>query len=287
MPDQISTATPGVDAGASPQLGTPAPQSGNGQLGGEATGQSATPSETFLPQGLDINTLPPHIRQHVEKINADMVRGFTEKTSKLSETVKSETQKAVEAYRQKAEFYDQLLTQEEFVKQWNSHVEKVAQSQAAQSDDPAMKLEKKVQALEAQVMKSATAEAIDAFASTVDEKGAKKYSDFDKLNSIAVTEIDNGDGTKREVSMLGVAIDAAPGKTIQEKLTNGYNTAKKVYDAIFEEGKKAGMGRVQTKLANGSLPPSVSAPVSGPSRRPRNALEALQFARAGLPVHKD
>jgi hypothetical protein len=280
-PDLSATDNPGIAPADNPSISGPAGVDvGTSATGGQAPG--AAPAEDLF-KGVDPNRLPPEVRGHYDQ----MLRDYREKTGKLSETVKSETAKAVEAFKQKAEFYDQLITQEEFVRQWNEHVQKVSAAESAKQDDPTVKLEKKLQALEAQVMKSSTVETINAFAGAVDEKGQKIYSDFDKLNGIVVSEVQNPDGSRQEISMLGVAIDAAPGKTVQEKLVNGYKTAKKVYDTIFEEGKKAGMGRLQTKAFNGTQPPSSTPPVSGPSRRPKNALEALQFAKAGLPVYQE
>ena len=66
-------------------------------------------------------------------------------------------------------------------------------------------------------------------------------------------------------------------------LKGGVGPAKATYDAIFEEGKKAGKGQMQQRAQNGSFVPSGTTAVSGTApHRAKNALEALQFAKQGL-----
>ena len=118
----------------------PAADTGTVQPSGDASGvQGASAEEMF--GNVDPRTLPPQLKS----VYDNMLRGFKEKTTKLSETVKSETAKATEAFKQKADLYEQFATNEDFVKQWNSYVEKVNSNVNANPDDPVAKMEKKMQ----------------------------------------------------------------------------------------------------------------------------------------------
>jgi len=257
-----------------------------GTPNGEAS-QSATGQDTFIPQGLDINTLPANVRAYVEKINKDMVRGFTEKTSKLSETTKAEVEKAVQSYRDKADRFDQIATQEEFVKQWNDYVQKVTTSgQTPQAGDPKLaQLEAKFQEMNEKIQLTELSQVTDAFADALDDKGEKLHPEFDQLNSISIGKLKEGNDSE-DFSILRACVELAEGNTPQEKLANGYKSAKSVYDSIFEAGKKAGMGRLQTKVMNGTNPPSRSGGdvMSVTDKKPKNAHEALELARRGIRV---
>lgn len=286
MDNQISTASPDNGGTANPATGTDAVVNGNGQPNGEANGQSATGSESFVPKNVDLNTLPPQVRAYVDEVNKQMVRGFSEKTTKISETVKSETAKAVEAYRQKADWYDTATKDEKLVSMINDYVQKLQTAtdptKASIPPELQQRLEK-VDQIEMKLKTAETLEVINAFADAKDDKGNPIHPDFDKFSGLKIgTHAQAG-----EYDLLRASIELAPGNTPQEKMENGYKAAKATYDAIFEEGKKAGMGRLHVKAQNGSLAPSSVNTGSTASRQPKNALEALQFARQGLAVHRD
>lgn len=287
MDQSISTATSETGATGTSITGAEATGLENGQPNGEAgSGQSATGSESFIPQGVDLKSLPPALRAHIEKMNSDMVRGFTEKTTKLAQTIKTETEKAVEAYRQKAEFYDQFVNHPDLVKQYNDYVARLQQQATAQQEKTGAVDEKviqEIQQIKTELQTAKVLEHVNAFADAKDGKGALLHPDFEKLSNFKIgTHSKAGD-----YDLLRASVELAPGKTPQEKLENGYKAAKATYDAIFEEGRKAGMGRIQQKLKNGSLPPSTSTAASIAPRRPKNAMEALEFARQGLEVARD
>ena len=281
MDTSISAAAPDANISAPPDTGTADIGNGNGQATGNANGQSATGSESFVPRNVDLNTLPPQVRAYVDEVNKQMVRGFTEKTTKLSETVKSETAKAVEAYRQKAEFYDQIAQQEEFVRMWNDHVQKASNPSpnTYPTQQKLQQMEQKQAEIEMKVRTAETLEVINAFAEAKNEKGEKLHPDFDKLSAFKIgTHQKSG-----EYDLLRAAIELAPGNSPHQKMENGYKAAKATYDAIFEEGKKAGMGRVQQRAQNGSFAPTGTTNATGTApRRAKDALEALQFAKQGL-----
>lgn len=286
---------PDLETGNSIEMDSGRPQGEPDSSSGETSNpngearQSATIQESFVPQGMDVNTLPPNVRTMVEKINSDMVRGFTEKTTKLSETIKSEVAKSTESYKSKAEFYDQLLQQESFVKQWNDYVQKAnaVSTSADVEGNPAIKqLEDKFQQIQQKLELTEMNNVTDSFADAVDEKGEKINPEFDMLNGIVLGQLGEGPQAE-EFSLLRACIELSQGSNPQEKLANGFKMAKEQYNAIFEEGRKAGMGRIQSKVKNGSLPPTnVSGNLSVTEKRPRNAQEALEMARKGIVVSR-
>lgn len=285
MENPISSPTASIDPTATPAT-APAGGPVTAQPNGEANGQSASVEETF--GNVDPRTLPPQLRS----VYDNMLRDYKGKTTKLSETVKSQVAKELEPYRTKAQTYDDLLKQEEFVRQWNEYVEKRNSSQAAAQvdpNDPQAKLLQEVQALKksqeeiaAQVRTAEAAEVISAFSEAVDEKGQKLHPDFDKLAGLTIGSHEKAG----EYSLLRTAIELAQGANAQEKLENGYKAAKATYDAIFEEGRKAGMGRLQEKVKNATNPPSSVPGVKVAAGRPKDALEALQWAKQGIAVER-
>ena len=285
MGDQISSASEAVATAQAQVNGTAEEAKSTTQPDGEAARQSAPATETFVPEGVDVNSLPPALRAQVEQINKDMVRGFTEKTTKLSEAIKAETEKAVKAFKQKAEQYDALASDEEVTRAINELIQK--RNAPDPTKDPVKVLEERVKAFEEKDQFKAQVEEIQSevvkFESAVDDKGKPLHPDFAALGEIHIGSLARPNGKEDRYSLLRFAIETAPGNTPTEKLENGYKAAKAVRDAIFEEGKKAGMGRLQQKSAAASIPPSGSFAPSGTApAKAKNALEAIQFARQGL-----
>lgn len=284
MDTPISSATPGSDNAAT-STQTPASTNGTAPTNGDAR-QSAPVEEGFTK--VDPNTLPPQLREAYN----NMLRDYKDKTTKVSETVKAQLAKELEPYRTKAQTYDQIIQRKEFVEKWNAYVEeenRKSQQQNVDPNDPNAKLlqeveqMKKVQA-ETQ-MEIRTAKALDtlnAFAEAVNEKGEKLHPDFDKLAGYSLGQHQNAGN----YDLLRTAIELASGNSPQEKLDNGYKAAKAVHDAIFEEGKKAGMGRLQDKVRNATTPPSTVAPSKFVNERPKDMLEALEWAKKGIAVQR-
>lgn len=285
MGEPISSASEAVAAAQAQVKGNAEAATETTQPDGEAARQSATGQESFVPEGIDVNSLPPALRAEVERINKDMVRGFTEKTTKLSEVIKAETAKAVEAFKQKAEQYDALASDEEVARVINELIQK--RNAPDPTKDPVKGLEEKLKSFEEkqqfqEQVKELESEVV-AFESAVDEKTGKPlHPDFAALSEISIGALNKG-GKKDSYSLLRAAVELADGATALERLENGYKTAKAIRDAIFEEGKKAGMGRLQQKSAAASIPPSGSFAPSGTAPgKAKTALEAIQFARQGL-----
>lgn len=283
MNESISaTDNPIVGATDNPTAEPVATSSGTGATGGQAQGGAPTDD---LFKGVDPNRLPPEVKAHYDS----MLRDYRDKTAKLSETTKSEIDKAVQAYKQKAEYYDQFSSQEEFVKQWNEHVQK-ANAPAAQpgqaGDSQIDQLKAQLQEVSQKIQMSELSQVTDAFANAVDEKGEKIHPEFDAFNDLHLGEIANGQ-EKEPFSFLRACIELSPGNSPQEKLANGYKKAKEVHDEIFEKGRKAGLGKLQSKVLNGSLPPTnVNANLSTTDKKPKNAHEAIEMAKKGLMVSR-
>lgn len=276
-----------ASAGAADNLGESS-EPGAGQTGtdtNEGQAQGGAPDDIF--KGIDPRSLPPQAKAAYDS----MLKDYRDKTGRLSETIKSESAKAAEAYKSKAELYEQIAGQEEFVKRWNDYVkEKEATTgKPPQEGDPALQeLKEQFQQMNQKLQQAELSKVTDAFADAMDEKGNKIHSDFDALNGFMIGKLQNGKSAE-EYSLLRASIELAPGRTPQEKLANGYKSAKALHDSIFEAGRKAGMGRQQAKLMNGSLPPtnSGSDALSVTEKKPKNAHEAMQMARKGIIVSRD
>lgn len=261
----------------------PANTQGTVQPDSQATGGKAPVEGDQSFTKIDPKTLPPQLRESYN----NMLRDYKEKTTQISERVKTEAEKAAEAYKQKAELYDQLAGQEEFVKKWNEYVEQANQLQVGQESNLELaKMKQDLQRIQQSIQMSELSEVTKAFAEAENEKGEKLRPDFEKLNEIEIGSLQTPEG-KETYSILRASVELSPGKTPQEKLANGYAQAKKLYDTIYEEGRKAGLERVQRKVLNGSQPPSQgSGDITLTEKRPKNAREALELARKGIAVSR-
>lgn len=282
MSEQISADNPEAAAVdnqvTEPTAAAPGTSTTNGQE------QGGSPAEIF--KGIDPNRLPPEAKAAYNSMLTD----YREKTARLSETIKTEAQKATEAYRSKAELYDQIATQEEFVKQWNEYVQKASQTpQGAQAGDPVLsQMEAKLNEMNQKIQMNELSQVTQSFADAIDEKGQPLHPDFDQLNTFQVGTMRNGNQVE-EFSLLRACVELAQGNNPQDKLANGYKAAKALRDSIFEEGKKAGMGRLQAKALNGTNPPtnSLGDVLSVTDKKPKSAHEAMALAKRGVMVSRD
>lgn len=274
---QISGDNPATTDADNPDQGHATGTNGTSQANGQPAEQTGHVDDVLNPKNL-----PPELRPHLD----NMVKAYRDKTEKLSETVKSEVAKAVEAHRQKAEQYDLLVADPDVVKAVNDLLER--RKAPDPNQDPVKRLEEKVKTFEERTryqeqVKEYEQEVVK-FESAVDEKTGKPlHPNFVKFSEMLIGEASGRDGKKEPVSVLKVAIMTAPGETPQEKLANGYAAVQKWHDSIFEEGKKEGMGRLKQKAAGASIPPSGSFAPSGIApERAKSGLDAIRFARQGL-----
>lgn len=257
----------------------------NGDAGQMSEGQGAPIEEAFTK--VDVRTLPPQLRESYN----NMLTDYKKKTSEVSERVKSEVAKATESLRSKAEYYDSIVGQEEFVKQWNEYVQKVNQVETqnpgtSQTNPELMQIKAQLQEVSQKLQERELSQVTDAFAEAVNEKGEKINVNFDKFNNFSMGHIKNGNEAE-DFSFLRACVELAPGGSPEEKLANGYKKAEELYSSIFEEGRKAGMGRVQSKVLNGSQPPTnVGGALSMTEKKPKSAREALEMAKKGIIVSR-
>lgn len=278
MSDQISGDNSNV--AVDNQSGPTDQQVDTSQVNGQSAGQSEHVDELF--QGVDPNKLPPQLKAQHD----NMVKTYREKTQKLSETLKAEIAKATAPFEQKAKTYEQFAQQEEFVKQWNEYVEKTNGSMNGKpGEDPGVaQMKAQLNEINQKMQASEMAQITNAFADAVDDKGQALHGEFDKLNEIYVGKLQDGS----DFSLLRACVELSQG-TAAEKLTSGYKMAEAVYKGIFEAGKKAGMGRLETKKLNGSIPPTntIGEVLSTTDQKPKSAREALALAKRGVMVSRD
>lgn len=281
MADLNTGAIPSGSQVASQNTGTAAAPNGNTQTTGEA-GQGATGTENFLPQGVDLNTLPPAVRTELDRINKEMVRGFTAKTQKLAED-----QKKYEGYdtlKQKAEAYDRVASDKDFNRVWQEHMQKVAQAKANGTAAPSTeKLEAKLQEIESKLQQAEFSEVVKGFSEAKDDKGDLLRPDFADLKSISL----GANGAGDEYNLLRACVELAPGKSPQEMLENGYKTAKAIRDQILDEGRKQGMGKMMAKVRNSTQAPTITSDKAVFNGDPKkvSVREARELAEKGVVLH--
>lgn len=261
------------DQTANPQEGADSSVSESQNESGQSEWQNETDSQEGL-SNIDPKTLPPALKA----VYDNLYRDYQKKTTSIAERVKAEVAKSIGGYKEKAEQFEQIANNEEFVKMWNDHVEKLKSAQS--NGQPVDEVSRKLQDIEVKLKTQESLEAINIFADAKDEDGEMLHPEFDRLSEIKIgTHSKSG-----EYDLLRAAIELAPGNSYMEKLENGYQSAKEVYDTIFEEGRKAGMGRMNDKVKNSTYAPSAGSSKlsSYAQKQPANALEALEMARKGL-----
>ncbi len=276
----LTNSTPEAGGAATPET-APDTTTGTVPPDSQANGEGAPIGEESFTS-LDPRTLPPQLKASYD----NMLKDYKAKTSSLSERIKAESAKAAEAYRQEAEQYRTIAGQEKFVEMWNKYVqESQSQGQPTDGDPKLTQLEQKFEEINQKLQAAETNQIMEAFADAVNEKGQKLHADFDELNSTSIVKTPDG----KDFSLLNLCVKLAPGANPQEKLANGYKFAKQAYSGIFEAGRKAGMGRLQAKIQNGTQPPTNSTGdgLSFTDKKPKSAREALEMARKGQLVSRD
>lgn len=272
---EFQNPTPTGDTAANPSQ-EPAQSTGTVKPSGQANGQSAPADEGFTK--LDPNTLPPQLRSAYD----NMLRDYKEKTTRLSEERKK--YEGFDTFKQKAELYEQIASQQEFVQQWNDFVQKRSgQSGQQNAGDPTTELKAKLEQIESKLQQSELSEVVESFSSAKDDKGELLNPDFDALNSVTLGKNQQGE----EFSLLRACIELSPGNSPQERLANGYKAAKTIRDQIIEEGRKQGMGRMLSKVRNSTEAPTITNDKQSFNGDPKNlsVREARELAEKGVKVH--
>lgn len=263
MPDLTAPAdNPGSPAAANPSPG-PAQAPVTGQAPAGQPGGSGPSGDTFWSG--DVNSLPPQLRPAYDS----MLRDYREKTGGLSEE-----RKALAAAKEKAAEYDKLVSDQEFVQRWNDYITQKSNAQPEPPADP------KIMDLERRLAVRETADFMNAFAEAVDDKGQKIRDDFDRLNGIMIGE---------NVSLLNACIQCVGQGEISERVSKGYDLAKKVWAQVYDVGYKAGRGKVGQVVRDGTEPPTPTAGQQVYAGDPKKITprEAVRLARQGITVPRD
>lgn len=276
MENTISGDNQAVQVADNPALNVTEPAAGaNGtaQTNGQAAGQPAPADENL--GGFDPNRLPPELR----KVHDAMLRDYRKKTGEVADKIKAEVAKATAASKDQAEFYQQFIKHPKLVDFYNSYVAEIQkQANVADQPQPDDAVRQKLEQIETKLATAETLEYVNAFADAKNDKGELLHPDFDRFSSFKI-------GTHEQLGdydLLRACVELAPGNSPQEKMEAGYKAASDLFQSIFEEGRKAGLGRLQQKIRNSTTPPSSSAAANYAPHQAKNALEALEFARRGL-----
>ena len=269
MSDLIPNPNPAPAPTANP---TPEPvaQPGTVQPSGQP-GQSVPAEERF--GDVDPNTLPPQLKS----IHDNMLKGWKEKTTKLSEERKK--YEGHDAYKQKAEMLEKLQANQDFVRLWNEHVQK-AQGNTDGKADP--NIQAKLQEIETKLQRQEIDGMVKTFREMKDDKGEPMHPEFDALQGVELGTTAQGD----KYNLLRACVELAQGNSDQEKLMNGYKNAKAIRDQIFEEGRKHGMGKMLTRVRQSTEAPGITSEKTSFNGDPRklSVQEARELAEKRISV---
>lgn len=294
-----ATATVTAPAPAASQVS--APQTGTVEkTGGQASAgaQGASSEESF--SGLDPTKLSPELQATYKSMQSDYVK----KTQAIAEQQKrfAEVEKKAQNYdnltkdqrfkeywqglsrSEKADFKEQKaeaekrlgerITDEEFGKAFESKdsfltfLEKI-------SNEVRAKDQKKIESLENKVGLSEAQNVVDSVVTELDPTTKQLIRpDFDSLD---------------EDRLITGYLSVNPAKNPSEyrdKVVEAYNWAKAVSSKYYEKGKSEALKIIQTKAANSSEPPTVTAKgaYSGPDPKKVDVAEAVALARKGIRV---
>jgi len=299
MPDLETASVPAEgQTSAPPETGPEqTPEATAAPASGEAkTGQSATGEVSFIPKDLDLNTLPPEVRAKLEEANSQMVKGFTEKTMKLSEE-----KKLAEGLKQKAEYYDRLMGDQR-IRALLSGQNGQAQAKQGQTQrptdgeweqaklDPAMipdliRREKAHddQTRQQEALVNDASAFVDEYMNATGEDGKSLRPDFGSLIKMGP------EGA--EVNLVNIFLSQNPMSANDpaqwnQALTDAYEKAKKFHDAIYSKGKKEALESAK-KRANGSseLPTGIGgAAYTGPDPSTASDSDLIALAKRGVRV---
>lgn len=267
-PETTQTANPPATTTA------PAASTGTVQTSGQTERQNAPAEDRF--GDVDPNTLPPQLKS----VYDNMLRGWKDKTTRLSEERKK--YEGYDAYKQKADLYDRVSSDQEFVRMWNERIEKASQANQNEQSDQTPDLKKEIQAIKSKLEQAELVDVVRVFEEVKNDKDELLHPDFQALNGIGIGKTPQGD----EYSLLRACVELSPGNTPQEKLANGYKAAKAVRDKIYEEGRKSGMGKMLSRVRDSTETPSLSTDkttFNGDARK-LSVREARELAEKGVTV---
>lgn len=236
--------------------------------GSEAKDTQTAPAEETFFSG-DVNSLPPKLRESYENMNRD----YKEKTAKLAEE-----RRQSEGLKEKAGYYDQLASDPEFVKLYQQHrnvkqtpdagePEKEQGFRVTQEDLDAIStgdvgkfqqlldrhhdsknsgMKKELENAQQSIQKSQASDVLNEYAQATNADGKLSHPRFNEFSDIGlVNYFLNQDAPRNEAEWA-------------MKLDKAYKNSEKMYDGIFQKGKKEGLGGLQKKSDESTETPSLS-----------------------------
>lgn len=267
MPEQISNPTPDAT-----QTATPATGPANGTVGtvdptrnvSDAPTQSdqTAPDETFT-SSVDPKSLSPKERKAYDNMLSD----YKKKTAEIAQQRREWEQKLKEA-EEKAQRFDQISSDEEFVTYCNQRQEQAQSSQGQHNGSPEMApidpvtVKREVDVLKANLL-------------IKDFKTKPGHEDFDELE---------------QNQLISGYIERNPPRTEKEwndRLEKAYAWAKSLKQNWYESGRKSALQRIDEKVSSSVQPPTSSpAPAFSGDPKKLSVAEAVDLAKRGIKVRK-
>lgn len=251
----------------------------------QVTGDRGGPEDSFT--SIDPKTLAPEL----QPIYKNLQRDYTAKSQSVAEKMRQ-----FEAASKKAELYDQVSSDPRFVEYWNG-LNNQQKAEAMQDANPEnlpisqeefakafespqnfaafikslqQESQKEIQTVKAELTVTKAEKFIESF------KAKEEYKNYDKYEPLMRLYMQSYPAEKPET------------KYWEKSLKEAYSFVDKMYNETFEEGKKAGLTRIQEKAAYSTESPSNGAAQIYPGGDPKNlsVKEAVELARKGIRVPK-
>lgn len=255
-------------------------QDGNTGEASTQNGQTASSAESFT--NVDPNSLAPELKESYN----NMLRDYKRKTAEIADKRRS-----IQEVEEKANRFDQISSDEAFVKFYNGYGKETPSSPDAESstvDDE----EDFTKAFES---RENFAKYVQKINGTLKEQLEVTQKDLqvqkaDRLISSFKSRAGNEDfeSLNRDGLVTGyVQLNRPKSEAEWEKtLTSARDYARKIYGSARQEGKREALGTIEKKVESSSEVPteSPSQIYSGTAPKELSAREAMELARKGIKV---
>lgn len=240
----------------------------------ETQAQAAPAEEQF--SDVDPKTLPPELQTLYKKMQS----GFTKKMQGLTEAQK------------KAEIYDQLAGDKDFVSYWEQKIAKGQDPSAAQPE-PLVNDQEYAEALSSpqgfeKIMQKVIAKAVEPLA-----QKARAAEASDILEEFAAEPGHEDLYALQEDELISIQLRLDPPKNerdyrakVQEAYTRAKDLTQKYFQKGYEKAKAEAMGVIQNKVNAASNPPTINAgkTYEGPDPKDLTGADAYRLAKKGVRV---
>lgn len=301
MPDETVGGNSATATATAPTSQVTAPVSGTVEnTGGQASAgaQGASSEESFT--AIDPTKLSPELQAHYKSMQSD----YTKKTQAIADQ-----QKRFAELEKKATNYDNLTKDQRFKEYWTG----LSRSEKADFKEQKAEAEKRLGEKITDEEFGKAFESKDSFMSFLErvsnmtrEKDQKKIESLEQKVGLSeaqnivdsvVTEIDPATkqpmrpdfDTLDEDSLITGYLKVNPVQNPSEyrdRVVDAYNWAKSIASKYTEKGRAEALKIIQTKAANSSEPPTVTAKgaYSGPDPKKVDIAEAVALARKNIRV---